>query len=226
MTINFSGKRVLLTGDSHMEWSPFGRRLQAKLEQLGATVVNLSIGGSSARVWSSGRPVCRTSGERRCLTVEDIRAQGPYDVAIVSLGTNDAANADVDGGDLAARARTTAERLRQFADAIPANEVWIVGPPRMAGRGHYTDRTMAPVAEASAAEFGPRFIDSRSVPRVDGDGIHVGQRGGEAWSSLVIDSMRSGGSGVTRSGSAFGFGVTVLLVAGFVAYLSSRRRTQ
>ncbi|NJN63568.1 MAG: hypothetical protein HC882_00945, partial [Acidobacteria bacterium] len=79
--------------------------------------------------------------------------------------------------------------------AISAREVWVVGPPRM-GRttGHYTDATMAPVALALRQEFGNCFVDSRPVPRVDGDGIHVGPEGGEAWASYVVAKMTPGGS--------------------------------
>lgn len=189
---SFRGKRVLLTGDSHMEWSPFGRALEAKLRDLGATVVNVSVGGSSARSWASGR-ACRP-GTEVCHTLADLTATRP-DVAIISLGTNDAANADAEGADPRAAAQQTAERLRQVVSAIGAREVWIVGPPRM-GRttGHYTDATMAPVVDALRRMFGNRFVDSRAVPRIDGDGIHVGARGGEAWASYAVAKMTSGGS--------------------------------
>ncbi|NJN63440.1 MAG: hypothetical protein HC882_00250, partial [Acidobacteria bacterium] len=91
---SFRGKRVLLTGDSHMEWSPFGRALEAKLRDLGAAVTNISVGGSSARSWASGR-ACRP-GTSTCRTLAELAAARP-DIAIISLGTNDAANADAEG---------------------------------------------------------------------------------------------------------------------------------
>jgi lysophospholipase L1-like esterase len=212
----FYGKRVLITGDSHVDWSPFGVQLEARLREAGATVVRLGIGASSARSWTRGEPVCRTlGGERRCLTVADLRAQGPYDLAIIALGTNDAANAHAEGANLAQAALVTASRLRQHAQAIGAPETWIVGPPRM-GRtsGHYTDQTMAPVAEACASAFQEgaiQFVDSRAVPKTDGDGVHVGRRGGEAWSAYVVQQIQS--SGARAINRAAGDWIPVALVA-------------
>lgn len=224
----FSGASVLLTGDSHMEWSQFGVQLAALLRAQGARVTNLSIGGSSARSWASGRPVCRPGESSGCLTVADLVARGPYDLAIVSLGTNDAANAHAAGANATNAARQTAERVATVAQQIGARRTWLVGPPRM-GRtsGHYTDQTMAPVADAFASAFRGhptiRFIDSRPVRRSDGDGIHVGRRGGEEWARFVLSQ---GGSLASAGGLGYPliFGSATLAALGLVWWLSGRRR--
>jgi lysophospholipase L1-like esterase len=190
-----------------MEWSHFGRALRTALEAEGATVVNLSIGGSSARAWAAGGPVCRTSGERRCLSLADLRAQGPYDIAIISLGTNDAANANAAGGSLSAAAERTVERLQTIVASIPAREVWIAGPPRMnRTTGHYTNATMEPVISAASRSF-PRYIDSTRFGHIDGDGIHVGPAGGRAWAQLVMDSLHAAPAGAP--GTSLDAGVTI-----------------
>lgn len=185
-------------GDSHLDWSPFGVQLAAKLRQAGAEVQNMAVGGSSARSWSWGAPVCRTmGGSTKCVTVEQVRAAGPHDVAIISLGTNDAANASAAGVDRAAAAAQTAERVRTLARRIGAAQTWLVGPPRThPSNPHYADENMIPVVDAFRATFGDGrevlFIDSRVVPRIDGDGIHVGPRGGEAWATHVFQRVQTG----------------------------------
>ena len=209
-----AGRRVLLTGDSHMEWSPFGRLLAAKLRRAGAVPVNFAIGGSTARAWASGSPVCH---DARCVTIADLRASRP-DVAIISLGTNDGANADAAGGDQVAAARQAAEQLLAFTRRVGAPVTWIVGPPSMAGRGHYTDAAMAPVVAAFASAFPGRFIDSRSVPRLDGDGVHMGPRSGEIWAQLVFDEVARPAIG------PIGFVVGAIVIAGLVKFIRRRRR--
>jgi len=221
---SYAGKRVLLTGDSHMEWSQFGSRLAAKLRERGATVVNLSVGGSSARSWASGGQVCRPGASTGCLSIAALRAQGPYDLALISLGTNDAANAAVTGGDLSAAARRTAQHVQQLVQQIGARETWIVGPPRISRTtGHYTDATMAPVSEALKSTFGSHFIDSRAVPRMDGDGIHVGAQGGEAWAQYVIERMASGGSYLPPAPVLLGGSLLIVGALGALWWFTGRK---
>lgn len=193
-----SGKRVVFVGDSHLDWSQFGVRLAEKFRQAGADVRNMAVGGSSARSWASGSPVCRTiGGGTKCVTVEQVRTAGPHDLAIISLGTNDAANASAAGADRAAAAVQTAERVRSLARQIGAQQTWLVGPPRtQPSNAHYADENMIPVVNAFRSAFGDGreilFVDSREVPRIDGDGIHVGPRGGEAWATHVFQRVRAG----------------------------------
>ena len=187
--MQLQGRRVLLTGDSHMEGA-FGAALERKLLDQGAIVTKLAVGGSSARAWASGT-ACRP-GTESCLTVEELIAAGPYDVVIMSLGTNDAANANRAGADLEDAAARAASNVWTFAERLGAPATFVVGPPTMADRGYYTNEAMAPVANALAQAFPRqpiRFIDSRSVPRLDGDGIHMGRRSSEPWTELVMSHV-------------------------------------
>jgi hypothetical protein len=73
---------------------------------------------------------------------------------------------------------------------------------------------MAPVAEACASAFQEgaiQFVDSRAVPKTDGDGVHVGRRGGEAWSAYVVQQIQS--SGARAINRAAGDWIPVALVA-------------
>ena len=44
--MNLRGKRVLLTGDSHLDWSKVGSELERLLTAEGAKVTRLAVGGT------------------------------------------------------------------------------------------------------------------------------------------------------------------------------------
>jgi lysophospholipase L1-like esterase len=204
---SLAGKRILLTGDSHMEWSPFGSKLEKKLKDRGAVVTRLAIGGSAAFQWASGKPVCRTiEGGRKCLSTAELKAAGPFDLVIISLGTNDGANASAAKTDLAAAAKVAVADIKKMADAIGAPQTWWVGPPTMGPNEsratndrsipHYTNRNMEFVYAAGKPVFGAFTIDSRAANpgASDGDGVHVGSASGEKWAQLVVDKVAAGPS--------------------------------
>jgi hypothetical protein len=233
--MDLSGKRILLTGDSHMEWSPFGSKLEAKLKAAGARVSRLAIGGSAAYQWASGKPVCRTiSGQKKCLSAADLKAAGPFDIAIISLGTNDGANASAAKTDLAAAAAVAVADIKKLATAIGADQTWLVGPPTMGENDkkvtkdrsipHYTNRNMEFVYAAAAPVFGSLLIDSRAANpgAPDGDGVHVGKASGEKWAQLVFD--RVAGGAVKASKSILPMVAVGLGAAALALYLWRRRQ--
>jgi len=209
----------LLTGDSHMEWSPFGRVLERLLTDAGAKVTRLAIGGSAAFQWAESKPVCRTiNGEKKCLSVDDLNAAGPYDLAVISLGTNDAANAGViaeaktwlEYGGLAAEQRRkldasikgAVEDLQKFAKKLNARRVIFVGPPTMSDKRtlpassdrslfYYTNDNMGVFYKLARPVLGAALIDSRPAnsPRQDGDGVHVGPKDGARWARYVFERL-------------------------------------
>lgn len=190
--------RVLLTGDSHMDWSQFGVQLEKLLRDSGATVSRMAIGGSAARQWASGNAVCRTiQGNRLCYSAADLRAAGPFDLVVVCLGTNDAANASAAGADRTRAAERAADDIETFMGLLGSPRFVVVGPPKMRDSiAHYTNANMAPLVDVFARRFSGRFIDSRPVQKVDGDAVHFGRQGGEAWAKFVFDRLPSGGGGI------------------------------
>lgn len=218
--MSLAGKRILLTGDSHMDWSPFGVTLDRLLREAGAVVTRKAIGGSAARQWASGKQVCRTiDGNKVCFSADDLRAAGPYDLVVVSLGTNDAANASAENADRTRAAEKAADDVEKFMGLLGSPRFVVVGPPLMKdSTAHYTNANMTPLVDVFARRFGGRFIDSRSVPKTDGDSVHMGRKGGETWAQLVVarlPSMTGGASAVN------GLLLALLAGAAFVAY---RRR--
>lgn len=211
--------RVLLTGDSHMEWSPFGVQLEKLLRDAGATVTRMAIGGSSARQWASGKDVCRTmNGSKLCYSAADLRAAGPFDLVVVSLGTNDAANASAAGADRTRAAEKAADDIETFMRLVGASRFVVVGPPKMRNSiAHYTDANMAPLVDVFARRFSNGFIDSRVVQKVDGDAVHFGRQGGAAWAQLVFD--RIGGTRGASAGTA-GTDSTPLVALAVVSVLA------
>jgi hypothetical protein len=221
--VTLAGKRILLTGDSHMEWSPFGVTLDRLLQEAGATVVRMAIGGSCAKQWASGKPVCRTmNGNKLCYSLDDLRGAGPYDLVVVSLGTNDAANASAANAERTRAAEQAATDIETFMAAIGAKQFVVVGPPVMPDKiAHYTNANMTPLVDVFARRFSGRFIDSRPVPRVDGDSVHFGRQGGAAWAKFVADRLTvSGGA----SGGGGGSGVLALAFLAVAAVVAWRRR--
>jgi lysophospholipase L1-like esterase len=183
-------KRIVILGDSHVDGSTFGKALERRLTADGAVVQRFGWGGSAARTWLAGK---HTLGKQ--FTLEQVKASGPYDIAIISLGTNDGANAGVgtqDANTLRAEAAKSVGQIQQIASAVGAPVTWWVEPPRMGDRvKHYTNYNIDFVRSAGRQAFGRRSIDSTVVGTPDGDGVHLGGRGGEAWAEVVHQHVLS-----------------------------------
>ena len=191
--MGFGGKRVLVLGDSHTDTYPLARNLEALLGAEGATVIRYGVGGSAARGWIRGEPY---PGKR--ISLESVRASGPYDIAVIVLGTNDAANtvrASMEGGaPLAKGMATAADQIEQVGKSVGAKTVFWVGPPTMKGTvPYYTNDGVDALWDAASPRFGRHAIDSREATREvaqRGDGVHLNTAGYTTWSQHIYDQMR------------------------------------
>lgn len=179
-----SGKRIAILGDSHVDGSVMGQTLEKLLTEGGATVKRFGWGGSAARTWLAGKPALK-----KHFTVEGVKNEGPYDIVIISLGTNDGANAGVgtqDPARLKAEAEKSVAQIKKIADTIGGGVTFWVEPPPMLDRAkHYTNFNIDFVRNAGRAVFGTKAIDSTRIGTPDGDGVHPGGKAGRAWAELV-----------------------------------------
>jgi hypothetical protein len=195
-----AGKRVVILGDSHVDGSTFGKALEALLVSSGANVTRYGWGGSAARTWLAGRPIF---GKQFSAT--QVRDAGPWDIAIISLGTNDGANGGKAAQGNAAQAqqfaKQAAAQIKEIADTIGASETWWAEPPQMSPSNAYKGGDVTPwytpenidlVRVEGRKLFGGNAIDATSVGNPDGDGIHLGAQGGKAWAALVHQTVLEG----------------------------------
>lgn len=205
--------RVLLLGDSHTVGT-YGTKLEQLFRARGDDVVRVAhVGATAGNYLSSGKYSAEFDG---------LRGQR-FDVAVITLGTNDAAASD------SVSPTTSAERFRALADGLNAGVVWYVGPPAFSdnaartynpafkGEGKDLNTRAAKVFDAARDVFGSRAVDSRPLTQafVQRTEIHLGPQGGAAWAQGVFDRVSSGGSG---AGGWF-----VAAVLGVAAYLAWRR---
>lgn len=189
-----SGKKIAILGDSHVaEIYQFGKQLEIDLKSLGASVQRFGWGGSSANAWINKIPV---SGKTR--TIDEVKAGGPYDVSIISLGTNDSANyyrnfVETRGkvptvSDLAPNANTIVSRITDISNQIGATyQVW-VGPPSVTGKIKWYDPVAVAAVRAASSNFPGIYIDSSDIPS-DADGVHVSKATSVRWSAKVVKKI-------------------------------------
>lgn len=179
--------KILLLGDSHSVGA-YGQGLEADLTAQGHTVVRVARGAATAAHFLG-------DGWRRLPGVGDWdRARtDSYDVAIVSLGTNDAGSIGPVSVD------TLAARIKQLADSIPAVYTFWVGAPAFSANAASTYGGMAAYREkdlntraaelwaATAPLFGAYAIDPRpaTAPYAPTNEVHLGPAGGRAWADDV-----------------------------------------
>lgn len=202
------GRKVAILGDSHVDGSVMGKELEKLLTAGGATVQRFGWGGSAARTWLAGKPML---GKQ--FTVEQVKNKGPYDIVIISLGTNDGANAGVgtqDAARLKADAATAVAGIKKIADTIGGGVTFWIEPPPMLDRvKHYTNYNINFVREAGREVFGPKSIDSTRIGTPDGDGVHPGGRAGKVWAELVNTSILNAPDEATMLPSVLTLGVRV-----------------
>lgn len=196
---------VLLLGDSHTVGS-YGNALTTLFTNTGANVTRLANVGATGSNYLLGKY------QNDYAAV----AKQPFDVAIITLGTNDAAASD------SVTPAKSAEVFKKLADGLNAKQVWYVGPPAFsdnaartynkvfAGPGKDLNTRADAVFKAAQALFGDRAIDPRSAtaPFTQEKEIHLGQAGGAAWAAAVFARVQAGGI----SGGSGWF--TVALVVG------------
>lgn len=177
---------VLLLGDSHTVGS-YGQSLAKLFKDTGASVtVVANVGANAGNYLPGGKYAAQVPS----------RASNPlgFDIAIITLGTNDAAASDN------VSPATSADRLKQLADKLPSSNVWYVGPPAFsdtaartynsafAGPGKDLNTRAAALLSEAFQRFGSKTIDSRRAtqPFVSNRDIHLGPQGGAAWAQDVF----------------------------------------
>ena len=215
--MDIEGKRIVIIGDSHVDGNWFGRALELSLEARGAEVSRYGWGGSASSTWLSGKPIF---GKQYSLQV--IRGYGPYDAALVVLGSNDAANAQraaIEGGrPLLDGVKIAAGSIQKVAGSLSSSTTFWVGPPKMGHKSPYwTNGAMDALWNAASPGFGKRALDSRpaTAPYVaGGDGIHLGRDGAEAWAQFVVSEVTK------QEASIGGAAPTILLLAAGIVMLT------
>lgn len=178
--------KVLLLGDSHTVGS-YGQSLARLFRDTGADVsVVANVGANAGNYLPGGKYESQVP----------TRVSNPlgFDIAIITLGTNDAAASDsVSPG-------TSADRFKALAEKLPASIVWYVGPPSFsdnaartynpvfAGPGKDLNTRAAALLGEAFKRFGSRTIDSRpsTAKFAQANDIHLGPQGGAAWAQAVF----------------------------------------
>lgn len=202
---------VLLLGDSHTV-GPYGNALTTLFTNTGANVTRLANVGATGSNYLIGKY------QKDYAAV----AKQPFDVAIITLGTNDAAASD------SVSPAKSAEGFKRLASGLNARQVWYVGPPAFsdnaartynkvfAGPGKDLNTRSDAVFKAAQALFGDRAIDSRSVtaPFTQPTDIHLGQAGGSAWAAAVFAKVRSSSLLSSDGGGGSALWTLALVVGG------------
>lgn len=183
-------KTALIIGDSHVEpTGSFGPALVARLQEQGYTVMIAGVGSTNAHQWATQNVVCRPD-KSRCVDLSQL-PQRP-DLLVISLGTNDAANAAAGGAPVSA---SVADVKRVIAKFSPSNYFWI-GPPATRGNvAYYTPAAIDNYYRAARAG-GLSIFDSRGVtgPIVaagHGDGVHLYGADAQLWAAAVAKGISS-----------------------------------
>ena len=225
--------RVLLLGDSHT-FGTYGSTLETLFRDTGNDVLRVGWVGATARSYLTG------TQERIGLGgTGDFAAavSQPWDVVVLTLGTNDAAALPAGG-----KATSAAQNIRALADKFGGSVVWYVGPPAFSEKAARTynpafaSESLIDKADRLWNEPAPLFersIDPRAAtaPFVKDGDIHFGPKGGKAWATAVFDTVSQGGGAIvpTTGGSAgsgkaiVAVGLLALLGIGFVLWRSRRK---
>ena len=180
--------KILLIGDSLSLPGGPGERLEKKLEARGHTVARVANGGKDYNYFAKNLP--KDDG---------------YQLVIVFLGTNDAANLEV--VNLTKVEERRLKSMQKVKDAYPSSVVVALGPPAFpAPLSRKDKRDLNPSADlifkALLGVF-PAVIDLRPMTQEiltpaqgrAGDGVHFAAEGAEALADLVLaELLRRAGS--------------------------------
>ncbi len=198
------GKRIVILGDSQVAGNTdpkapdytFGDKLETRFQEQGAVVKRFGWGGSAAKTWIAGLP---KFGKQ--FTLKQVNDSGPYDIAVISLGTNDSGNAEANRtpeekaagifrpeSEVSKNCETAAKKIAEVVDGVKASKVYWVGPPATTGK---RDSSYSPRARdfiyQHTTPLVPNTIDSRGIP-VGSDGIHV-IGAADQWVDLVFNRI-------------------------------------
>ena len=186
--------QAVIIGDSMVDGSPLAKRLGELLSADGYAVTQAGLGATSADSWDDGDVITRPHK-----SVDSGALPKGADLLIISLGTNDGANANRAGGDQKAKAEKTAQRISKIAQFYgAARTIWVL-PPWMRGNVEwYTQEAMEPVYAAAPLAQGVELFDSRAVTKDavmagSGDGGHPGAKLQREWADAVYVRIKEGG---------------------------------
>lgn len=229
---------ILIIGDSHVDGTSYGIKLEAKLKALGHKVTRAGVGATSAVQWVKGT-ACRPKKDK-CVEVADL-PKGT-DLLLISLGTNDAANAGAAKKDPATASAKIAKQMADLAAKFGAKRTVWVGPPWQRGGKYYTQANMDALYDA-APQSGLEVFDSRPSTKEgvlggSGDGVHPGSKTAELWAQATVDYLAqpqqppqpqdappATETTETPEQQPQEAGIGWLLVAALVAYLLFRRKS-
>jgi hypothetical protein len=229
---DLKGQRILLLGDSHT-YGIYGSTLERLLKTAGADVTRIGWVGATASNYLKGN--YRKIGLGGQGDYEKAKAD-PWDIAVVSLGTNDAAA--LRPGQSADEA---ASLIKKLADELNARVIWYVGPPafdEFAAKTYnpaFAKESLIPKAErlwASAKALFQNTIDPRAAtqPFVQKKDIHFTSKGGNAWADAVYGTVAGTGDAIATTKNpplnAGGTGVVfaaLALVGAFIWWRRSKR---
>lgn len=214
--------RVLLLGDSHSV-GPYGQELEALLRSAGHEVTRIAWVGAAASHYLKGTE--KQIGLGGTGDYASAKRQS-YDLAVVSLGTNDAA-----GG----APKTAAANIQSlFGQLNAGRKVW-VGPPAFSrsAASTYNPAFLKKDLNARSADLyeamrssGLETIDPRAAtqPFVSTKDIHFNAPGGKAWARFVASELdttaRSSASPQVKAGS---MGLLSMVLVAVAAWAWLRR---
>lgn len=210
---------VLLLGDSHTVGS-YGTTLERLFRESGAAVTRVGrVGARADSFLGEGWKRLDGTGDW------DAAKLKAYDLAILSLGTNDAAASD------SISYTKTADRMLELAGQVRASTVWYVGPPAFSTTAAATynpafakenlNSRASGLWSVMRERFSGRAIDPREAtrPYVSAKDIHFGAKGGEAWARYVFSFATGQGAMVPAAVP----GVALFAVAAVATWLLLRR---
>lgn len=221
---------ALIIGDSHVHATAFGSALESQLKVAGWDVTRAGVGATSSKSWTNGHPC--TPNKSKCVNVDDL-PKGT-DLLLISLGTNDGANAAVGGKtDQAAYAAGVADRIAELARTFGAKRtLWILPPWQRGNVTWYTQDAMEYVYAAApkAAEAGVELFDSRPstealVKGGSGDGVHPSLTCAKQWAAAVVAQIQgTSGKAIAASGPSLLIIAGVAVAALLLLLLATKRK--
>lgn len=187
-------KTALIIGDSHVEpVGAFGPDLAKLLAAQGYTVTVAGVGSSNGMMWATRRVVCRPDGS---WCVDQSTLPRSPDLLVVSLGTNDAANAAAGGRPVA---QAVADIKKVLASYDAKHTFWIGPPATRDNVPYYTNAAVeAFYRAAGGAVFDSRPATRDAVNAGQGDGVHLYGAGAQTWASAVAREIQTSSSGTSR----------------------------
>lgn len=217
-------KTALIIGDSHVDHSLLAKYLKAELEAQGYTPTFAGVGSSAATTWLNNTKVCRPKKDY-CVDQDEL-PKNP-DLLIISLGTNDAANAASSGGDLASKCDKIVQQIGKLAAKYAPGKLLWVGPPWMRdtwkwGKNEY----MAQLYDA-ANRAGVPIFDSREPTRDlvnagSGDGVHLGDKGSKVWAQAIAASLQGAGPTIKKASVAIPLVLAFAAAGAWLVYSRTR----